>query len=249
MNGMVEYQRSNGGIPTPEWMTFAVYFYPDLVFGNLSGFADVAATYVGTIADVLNSMCAEAGIPNWRLHVFVRHGDWVYAPLRRLFQLLRIHLHAEVVSGLSWRGLASLDVFVSTHAVTMGPEPQPMALWNASHDQGSITYYPSADHWWHMPVWRSFGQCEYGNVLDWRVDLGTPEHVQNVLAVFSQHARTGDENARRRIRHMLGHLGGSVSVPAAQLEVMRPTRVITDRRMPAITDRRMPAEDEDNSSL
>ena len=246
---MVQNQRRMAGIQTPEWMTFAVYFYPGLVFGNLYGFTDVAATYLGRLSEVLNRMCTEAGIANWRSHVFVRPGGWVYAPLRRLLQLLRIHLHAEVVSGLSWRGLASLDVFVATHAATMGPEPQPMTLWNASHDvQSGITYYPRQDHWWHMPVWRSFGQSEYGNILDYRVELDTPEHVRDVLAVFTHHARTGDETARMRIRRMLGHLAPSVLLPGAQLEVLRPTRAITDRRMPAITDRRMPEDDEHRDS-
>ena len=37
-NGMVENQRRMGGIRTPEWLAFSVYFYPGLVFGNLLGF-------------------------------------------------------------------------------------------------------------------------------------------------------------------------------------------------------------------
>ena len=229
---------------------FSVYFYPDLVFGDLDGFKDASATFLGTLGDVLNSICAEERVPNWRLHLFVRPGGYVYAGLRLLFQVLRVRLHAEVVSGLSWRRFASLDVFVVYHTPSMGIEPQPMSLWNASYEVTTgMPHYPQQDQWWFMPVWRPFGRCEHGNMLDWRVDPFTPEHVRGVLAVYSQYARSGDENARRRIRHLLGHLGGSVSVPAAQLETMLPTRVITHRGMPAITDRRIPAEDEPNSSM
>ncbi len=230
---MVANQLRMGGIQTPEWLAFAVYFYPGLAFGHLLGFRDPAAEYLGTLSDVFHRLCTEAGIANWRRHVFVGHGGWVYAGLRKLLQLLGIPVHSEVVSGLSYRRMASLDVFVATHTASMGMEPPCMALWNASHDvKDGITLFPKQDHWWHMPVWRSFGQSEYGNVMDYRVDLGMPAHVQGVLAVLAPHGRTGDVSARRRIGTMLGHLAPDVWVPGAQLAVLRPMRAIRDRRMP-----------------
>jgi hypothetical protein len=115
----------------------------------------------------------------------------------------------------------------------MGIEPQSMALWNASHDvNDGITYFPKQDHWWHMPVWRSCGQSQYGNVMDYQVDLRMPAHVQGVLAVLAPLARTGDVSVRRRIGTMLGHLAPDVFLPGAQLAALRPIRAIRDGRMP-----------------
>ena len=234
---MVENQRRMGGIQTPEWLAFAVYFYPGLVFGNLSGFADPAAKYLGTLSEVFHRLCTQAGIANWRSHVFVGHGGWVYAGLRKLLQLLRIPVHSEVVSGLSYRRMASLDVFVATHTGAMGMEPPPMALWNASYDaKDGITYFPKQDQWWYMPVWRSEGQGEW-QVMDYQVNLGMPAHVQRVLAIMDVHARPGGAVPRRRIGTLLGHLTPDV-LPGAQFPALRPIRAIRDRRMPEDDEQR-----------
>ena len=243
---MVENQRRMGGIQTPEWLAFAVYFYPGLVFGNLLGFRDPAAKYLGTLSEVFHRLCTQAGIANWRSHVFVGHGGWVYAGLRKLLQLLRIPVHSEVVSGLSYRRMASLDVFVATHTGAMGMEPPSMALWNASDDvKDGITYFPKQDHWWHMPVWRSVGQADSWNLMDYQVDLRIPPHVQGVLAVMERHARTGDEVTRRRIGTMLRHLSPDVLLPGAQMAALRPLTFNEGQRgIRPIRDRRM-LEDEE----
>ena len=228
---MVENQRRMRGIESPEWLHFDVYFYPGLVFGNISGFADPAATYLGTLSYVFQLLCTQAGIQNWRSHVFVGNGGWVYGGLRRLLQLLRIPVHSEVVSGLSYRRMASLDVFVATHTGAMGMEPPSMALWNASHDvTDGITYFPKQDQWWYMPVWRSEGQGDL-QVMDYQVDLGMPAHVQRVLAILDVHARPGGAVPRRRIGTLLGHLAPDV-LPGAQFPSLRRIRAITDRRLP-----------------
>ena len=220
---MVANQLRMGGIQTPEWLAFTVYFYPGLVFGNLIGFRDPAAECLGTLSDVFNRLCTEAGIADWRRRVIVRHGGWVYAGLRTLLHLLGIPVHAEVVSGLSYRRMASLDVFVATHTGAMGMEPPAMALWNASDDvKDGITYLPLQDHWWHMRVWRSMGQADSWNVMDYQVDLRMPPHVQGVLAEMDRHARTGEEVTRRRIGAMLRHvLPPEVLLPGAQMAALR----------------------------
>ena len=134
----------------------------------------------------------------------MRPGGWVYAGLRRLLHLLRIPVHAEVMSGISYKRMASLDVFVATHTAAMGMEPQPMTRWNASNEvTGGIRYFPKQDHWWHLPVWRSEGQYEDGNIMDYQVDMSMAPHVQGVLAVYEAHARAGDEATRMRIATML----------------------------------------------
>ena len=245
-NGMVENQRRMGGIRTPEWLAFTVYFYPGLVFGNLLGFRDPDAECLGTLSDVFHRLCTQAGIANWRRHVFVGHGGWVYAGLRTLLQLLGIPVHAEVVSGLSYRRMASLDVFVATHTGAMGMGPPAMAMWNASDDvKDGITYFPKQDHWWHMPVWRSGGQADSSNLMDYQVDLSIQPHVQGVLAEMERHARTGDEVTRRRIGTMLRHLSPEVLLPGAQMAALRPLTFNDGQRgILPIRDRRMPEDEE-----
>ena len=247
---MVENQRRMGGIQTPEWLAFTVYFYPDLVFGNLRGFGDPAAQCLGTLSDVFHRLCTDAGIADWRRHVFVGHGDWVYAGLRKLLLLLKIPVHAEVVSGLSYRRMASLDVFVATHTGAMGILPPAMALWNASDDvKDGITYFPKQDHWWHMPVWRSVGQADSWNLMDYQVDLRIAPHVQGVLAVMDRHARTGDEVTRRRIGTMLRHLSPEVLLPGAHMAALRPLTFNEGQRgIPPIRDRRMLEDEERRDS-
>ena len=191
-NGMVDNQRRMGGIETPEWLAFSVFFYPGLVFGNFSGFNDPQAQPLGTLANVLDRLCADAGIRDWRRYVFVQPGGWVYAGLRHLLHLLRIPFHAELASGMSKRRIASLDVFVATHTGALGMDPQPMIRWNASHDvtDGIIQYFPNQDHWWHLPVWRSEGQYEHGNIMDYQVDPSIPPQRQGVLAVYAGPGRS-----------------------------------------------------------
>ena len=240
---MVANQLRMGGIQTPEWLAFAVYFYPGLVFGNLLGFRDPVAECLGTLSDVFHRLCTEAGIANWRQHVFVGHGGWVYAGLRTLLQLLGIPVHAEVVSGLSYRRMASLDVFVATHTAAMGMGPPAMALWNAAaEDNQGIRYYPSQDHWWHMDVWRSMGQAD-GNPhkMDDQVDLSMQPHMQGVLSVMQHHAHCMDPAVRRRIDIMRAQLSPSVRLPGFQ-------GVPSRRGILPITDGRMPEQEDDNSS-
>ena len=247
---MIQNQINMGGIQNPEWLWFAVYFYPGLVFGNISGFADPAATYLGTLSYVFQLLCTQAGIQNWRSHVFVGNGGWVYGGLRRLLQLLRIHVHSEVVSGLSYRRMASLDVFVATHTGAMGMGPPAMALWNASDDvKDGITYFPKQDHWWHMPVWRSAGQGDASNIMDYQVDLSIHPQVQRVLAEMVRHARAGDAAAVRRIGHLLGHMTPDVFLQASQMAVLRPlTNNDGQRGMRPITDGSIPEEEERRNS-
>ena len=125
-----------------------------------------------------------------------------------------------------------------------------MALWNASDDvKDGITYFPKQDHWWHMPVWRSVGQADSWNVMDYQVDLGMPPHVQGVLAVMDRHARPGDEVTRRRIGTLLGHLSPYVLLPGAQLAAVRPLTFNEGHRgIRAIRDRRMPEDEEQRDS-
>ena len=221
------------GIQTPEWTAFDVWFYPGKVFGDLSGFTDRNAQHQGSLADVFRVLCTQARIANFTDHLFVQPGAWAYGGMRRLLQLFGIHVHCEVVSGLSYRRMASLDVFVATHTRSMGIEPQPMALWNASYeDKNGIGHFPSQDHWWYLPVWRSFGPSEYGNNMDYKVDFGIQAHVEGFLQGLAPLARTGDAVARARIGHILGHLGPQVFLPGPQLAVLRPMLPLRDRRMP-----------------
>ena len=99
------------------------------------------------------------------------------AGLRMLFEYLRVPIFAEVVSGLSYRRFASLDVYVAMYTSAMGMQPQPMVVWNAAYeDNQGIIQYPIQDQWWSMPVWRSM--CQLGlNLLDYQVG-GIPAPVQ-----------------------------------------------------------------------
>ena len=250
VNSMVENQRRMGGIDTPEYLFFTVYFYPGMVFGNLAGFGDSHAQPLGTLADVFNQLCTEARIASWRQDVFVRPGGWVYAGFRTVLQLLRIPVHAEVVSGLSYRRMASLDVFVATHTGAMGMGPPPMALWTASYDDtNSIRYFPKQDYWWYMPVWRSAGQGDASNTMDYQVDLSMHPHVQRVLTEMVRHARAGDAAAARRIGHLLGHMTPDVFLQGSQMAVLRPlTNNDGQRGMLPITDGRIPEEEERRNS-
>ena len=156
---MVENQRRYGGIDTPEYLFYEVFFYPGMVFGNLAGFVDSHAQPLGTLAHVFNQLCTQARIASWGQDVFVRPGGWAYGGFRTLMQRLRVPVHAEVVSGLSYRRLASLDVFMAIHTAAMGMGPPPMALWTVSNeDADGIQHYPQQDQWWHMPVWRPADQ-------------------------------------------------------------------------------------------
>ena len=172
---MVENQRRYGGIDTPEYLFYEVYFYPGMVFGNLAGFVDSRALPLGTLGHVFNQLCTQARIASWGQDVFVRPGGWVYGGFRTLMQRLRVPVHAEVVSGLSYRRLASLDVFMAIHTAAMGMGPSPMAQWIVSHeDADRIRYYPQQDQWWHMPVWRPAGQPGTNNILDYQADVSMP---------------------------------------------------------------------------
>eukprot|EP00959_Pyramimonas_sp_CCMP1952_P440547 9223540-Pyramimonas_sp.AAC.1 len=74
----------------------------------------------------------------------------------------------------------------------MGMGPPPMALWTASYDDtNSITYFPKQDHWWHMPVWRSAGQGDASNIMDYQVDLSIHPQAQRALTEMVRHARAG----------------------------------------------------------
>ena len=227
-----EEMRRRGGIKTPEWLYFDVFFYANLVFGNVQGFGDAGrqppGVFVGTLAYVLEHLCQIAGLRDWVNDVFVRHGQWMYGGLRRILDRLRIPVHAEVVSGLSYRALMSLDVFIGIHATGMGYEPQGMALWVASGDPG---VYPTQDQWWWMNVYRPWGQ--QANLLDYRLDLGITVQVDALLAVFPL-AATGPTAATRRMSTLLAHLPDSQLARrmAAQLPGHTPARIraITDGR-------------------
>ena len=170
-NGM-----ANGGVDFPEYFLFDVYFYANLVFGHYHGFRDGDALHLGTLMDVLQSLCSDVGIATWRQHAVVRPGGWIYAGLRMLFEYLRVPIFAEVVSGLSYRRFASLDVYVAMYTSAMGMQPQPMVVWNAAYEDNRFIQYPIQDQWWSMPVWRS--TCQLGlNLLDYQVG-GIPAPVQ-----------------------------------------------------------------------
>ena len=174
-NCIPEYQRRCGGIPYPEYLFYDVYFYPGMRFGNLCDFMDDRALRLGLLANVLVELCGRARVHFSEQDVFVRPGAWVYGGFRALMQRLRVPVHAEVVSGLSYRRLASLDVFMGIHTAAMGIEPSPMALWTVSNeDADRIPYYPQQDQWWHMPVWRPAGQPEQVNIMDYPAEVGMP---------------------------------------------------------------------------
>ena len=175
-------QHTNGGIRSPEYLAFDVYWYPGIVFGNLAGFTNPGAQRVGNLGEVLAILCS--GIPDWTQHVGVPDRGWVYGGLRRLFQLVGIGQQAEVVSGLSWRRLHSLDVFVAIHSAAMGVAPPDMVLWNVCYDDS--TRIPNQDEWWAMPSWRCMGQCEYGNILDYQVLLRRGPLQRSLGAVVGQ---------------------------------------------------------------
>ena len=248
-NAKVENLLNMGGVALPEYLLFDVYFYPDLVFGNLDGFKCPDARHLGNLRDVFDHLCAEARIANWMQVVFTGQGSWLYAGFRRLLQLLGVPVHAEVVSGLSYRRIASLDVFVATHTGAMGMMPPPMALWTASYDDDGITYFPQQDHWWHMPVWRSVGQAHALNCMDYQVNLSIHPHMQRVLSEMVCHARTGDPTAARRIRTLLGHIPPEVLRQGPHVAVLRPL-INNDgqRRMLAISDGRIPEDEERKTS-
>ena len=233
-NGMIHNQLNRGGIPNPEWLWFWVYFYPGLVFGNIDGFSDIRARYIGTLADVFDRLCIDTlGMADWRKHVFVRDRGWVYGGLRTLMNLLGIPQHAEVVSGLSYRRMASLDVFVAIQSNNMGIVPPGMSLWNAQDDgRRGMNYLPDQDHWWHMPVWRPVGQKDSRDIMDYQVDLGMPPPVQAVLAAMERQARTADAASWRRMSATLRHLlPADVSPPGPQMAVLRQLRPVRDPRM------------------
>lgn len=226
-----ENMKRRGGIETPEWFAFDVFFYANLVFGNLHGFRDPEGRVLGTLAYVLEQLSATAGIRDWTRDVFVRHGEWMYAGLRRILDRLRIRVHAEVVSGLSYRALMSLDVFIAIHAPSMGYEPQGMALWVAAGEPG---VYPTQDQWWHQDVYRPWGQSPHGNLMDYRLDLGITVQVPGVLAVFPL-AATGPASASRRMSIVLGHIP-DVAIATRMASVLPPVQPQVSPRIGAITD-------------
>ena len=224
-------KKRRGGIETPEWLQFDVFFYANLVFGNLHGFRDPEGVFLGTLAYVLEQLSATAGIRDWTRDVFVRHGEWMYAGLRRVLDRLGIRVHAEVVSGLSYRVLMSLDVFIAIHASSMGYEPQGMALWVAHRGPGD---FPTQDQWWCQDVYRPWGQSPHGNLLDYRLDLGITVQVPGVLAAFP-FAATGPASASRRMSTVLGHLP-DVAIARRMASVLPPVRPQVSQRIGAITD-------------
>ena len=228
-----ETMKRRGGIDTPEWLYYDVFFYAGLVFGNFHGFRDAGGRCLGHLEYVLAQLSATAGIRDWSRDVFVRHGEWMYGGLRRIFDRLRIGIHAEVVSGLSYRALMCLDVFIGIHAPSLGYEPQGMALWVASGEPG---VFPTQDQWWYQDVFRSWGQSQYGNLMDYRLDLGITVQVPGVLSLFPL-AAPGPPSVSRRMSVVLGHLPDAASRRMASVLVSRlpprvspPIRAITDGR-------------------
>ena len=234
-NAEPENQRQMNGIAYPEWMAFAVWFYPGMVFGDLYGFRNRNAVAQGSLADVLGELCRRHGITDLRPYVHVEPGAWVYGKLRRLLAICGIHLHCELISGLSYRRPASLDVFMSTNSPSSGMEPQLMALWNASYEDhnGIPVHFPSQDIWMYLPVWRSFGPSPDGNIMDYTAGTGMLAHVQRMTTL----ARPGDAIARGRIGNILGQLR-PVLQPVPQPPVLRQPRAITDARMPQEEEQR-----------
>ena len=232
INNDPEYQHGMGGIPFPEWLYFDAYFYGNAVFGNMLAFRDeTRGRRIGSLWDVFDTLCTAAGIDAWEAYAVVRPGQWVYRGMRYLLCVLGVRIHAEIVSGLSYRALATLDVFVSYHASSMGLDPQKMVIWNVSNEDGPEMRYPSQDHWWWMPVWRPYGQSdEYPNLLDYP---SLPPQAHNVLAVSLPFASTGLP-ASRRIHNILGHLGpvgyqpGPHFVQPGSQPPRRPLRAIAD---------------------
>ena len=129
-------------------------------------------------------------------------------------------------------------------------EPAPMARWSASpEDTTGISYLPKQDHWWFLPVWRSAGQGDAVNIMDYQVDLSIHPQVQRVLAEMVRHARAGDAAAVRRIGHLLGHMTPDVFLQGAQMAVLRPlTNNDGQRGMLPITDGRIPEDEERRNS-
>ena len=197
------YQHRLGGIPFPEWMYFDAYFYDHAVFPNMAAFQDEnRGRRIGNLGEVFATLCTAAGIVGWQDIAFVYPGQWVYGGMRALLHQLRVPIHAEIVSGLSYRALASLDVFVSYHVSSVGVDPQRMVIWNVSNEAGPEMTYPNQDHWWWLPVWRPNGQTEeYSHMLDYR-SLAPQAH--QLLAESLPHAGTGP--AMRRITNLMGHL-------------------------------------------
>ena len=233
-NGDIQNQRNMGGIQYPEWLLFDVFFYPGLVFGNIDGFSNPRAQRIGTLEHVFDRLCNDTlRMAAWRQHVFVPDRGWVYAGMRTLMNILGIPVHAEVVSGLSYRRMASLDVFVAIQSNNMGVEPPGMALWNAQDDgQRGINFLPRQDQWWYMPVWRPVGQVDSRFYMDYQVELSMPLAAQEVLAVMERNARTADEASWRRMSATLRHLlPAGVAPPGPQMAVLRQLRPVRDPPM------------------
>jgi hypothetical protein len=214
-NNDPDYQHSMGGIPEPEWLYFDAFFYAHAVFGNFSVFQDERlGKPIGYLLHVFDTLCTARGIVAWKANLFVHPGQWVYSSMRYLLGQLGIPIHAEIVSGLSYRALATLDVFIAYHAAFMGTDPQKMAIWNVSPEVGPEMKYPRQDQWWWLPVWRSFGQSdEYPNMLDYPA---LPPQVHNVLALALPYASPGSL-ASRRIGNIIGHLGAHGYQPGPHL--------------------------------
>ena len=54
--------RRMGGIDTPEWLYFHVYFFGNLVFMNLYGFKNPQGVFLGTLGEVLDHLSTAAGL-------------------------------------------------------------------------------------------------------------------------------------------------------------------------------------------
>ena len=170
-NRMDETQRRHGGIDTPDYLLYDVYFFPGMVFGNLGGFVERHGQFLGSLAQVFDRLCSQARIASWGQDVFVGPGGWMYGGFRTMMQRLGVPFHAEVVSGLSYRRIATLDVFMAIHTAAMGLGPPPMALWTVSHeDAHRIGDFPQQDQWYSMPVWRPADYQVQDNFMDYQVD-------------------------------------------------------------------------------
>ena len=171
-----------GGIKAPEYLKFECYFYTGMVFGNVKDLhtGEYDPLDLGLFENVLEIMCEERGIEQWRQLVGMKDGEYFKEVMRRLLGVMRIPLWGEITSGLSYAGYAYLDVYHRILSPLMESPPEEIHFWvyDAVSDP-LMRRIPRQDQWWCFPVWECVGQS--ATVMDWNLDMRIPMSLQKVL--------------------------------------------------------------------
>lgn len=219
-------------VTDPEWLYFAVYWYPGLALWNIAGLMDpkyVVSETPRPLWCLLETIFQKRGNPNWRQqYCTMDHGAY-HDSFRTLLLDIGVKVWVELTTGLSYQQFRALDAYCKTFAAGVAaPTEESWYLLNTEVMPPIERRQLWAEEWYYCTHWRSWGQRQSiteHDLVDNREKYALARAAQAFLHPY-------DAVANNRISRTLGHLGYHVSGLGHQplsVEEMRALRMKRDR--------------------